>query len=53
MLGGLVTLADSKNTSLGMTIAFKLEEECLGGCGGGRGSIVRALAAKSRGPAWV
>ena len=32
--GGLVTPADSKNTSLGMglSIAFKLEGECPGGC---------------------
>ena len=35
MLGGLVTPADSKNTSLGMGlfITSKLEGECLGGCG--------------------
>ena len=35
MLGGLVTLADSKNASLGrgLSIASKLERECLGGCG--------------------
>ena len=35
MLGGLVTPADSMNTSLGMglTIASKLEGECLDGCG--------------------
>ena len=35
MLGGLVTPADSKNTSLGkgLSIASKLERECLGGCG--------------------
>ena len=34
MLGGLVTPADSKNTSLGMglSVACKLEEGCLGGC---------------------
>ena len=49
MLGGLVTPADSMNASLGMglTIASKLEGECLWG---GRGSVVRALAAKARGP---
>ena len=35
MFGGLVTLADSMNTSLGMelSITSKLEGECLGGCG--------------------
>ena len=34
MLGGLVTPADSENTSLGMglSVASKLEGECLGGC---------------------
>ena len=35
MHGGLVTPADSENTSLdmGLSIASKLEGECLGGCG--------------------
>ena len=35
MLGGLVTPADSMNArlSMGLTIASKLERECLGGCG--------------------
>ena len=53
MLGGLVTPADSMNASLGMglSITSKLEEECLHGwLWGGRGSVVRALAAKARGP---
>ena len=54
MLGGLVTPADSMNAILGMrlSIASKLEGEhgeCLGGCGV-VGSVVRALAAKARGP---
>ena len=49
MLGGLVTPTDSMNASLGMglSIASKLES---GWLWGGRGSVVRALVAKARGP---
>ena len=50
MFGGLVTLADSMNTSLGMELSITSKLEGVSGwLWGSRGSVVRALVAKARG----